>query len=510
MTKTNYMKTKGLFLSALMMGAVLAGCSSDNDVMNNEENKSAAKGDSYIAVNIVNPGVGSRAADDAVGTDEENEVKSALFVFFNDNGGFVQAESVDVSEFSWNDGGEGPASKVSNAVIVLSRPTTYPSKVVALLNTGLSVTDVKDKNLSDIQGISGDYIDTTNGFAMSNSAYLQDGNNMVATPLTDANIQSSEALAKENPVTITVERVLAKVSIAENESLSVTGKDVKLDGANITLEPEIVGYQIVQTNPKSFLLKNIDGINATWNWNDDANFRSYWANSYEPEAYTFYSYNDVEKDGTNLAYCHENTSGAETATTLLVAAKIKAEGEDAETIIKYKGMYYTEKGLNTYINSQLSECYYTVDAYADEQGQTVTKSNDWSNYLKVQASSEEDAKPWAVEIVLDGQPATATADEVAAAQAIINGLDKGMQWTDGDAYFYVPIKHNVANQDLEGVVRNHFYQLSVNSISGLGTPVYDPSEKIEFFEKPTDEEYYIAAKIQILKWNMVSQDVALE
>ena len=506
MTKTNYMKTKGLFLSALMMGAVLAGCSSDNDVMNNEENKSAAKGDSYIAVNIVNPGVGSRAADDAVGTDEENEVKSALFVFFNDNGGFVQAESVDVSEFSWNDGGEGPASKVSNAVIVLSKPTTYPSKVVALLNTGLSVTDVKDKNLSDIQGISGDYIDTTNGFAMSNSAYLQDGNNMVATPLTDANIQSSEALAKENPVTITVERVLAKVSIAENESLSVTGKDVKLDGANITLEPEIVGYQIVQTNPKSYLLKNIDGINATWNWNDDANFRSYWANSYEPEAYTYYSYKDVVEDGTNLAYCHENTSGEETATTLLVAAKIKAEGKDAETIIKYKGMYYTEKGLNTYINSQLSECYYTVDAN-DSQ---VAKSNDWSNYLKVQASSEEGAKPWAVEIVLDGQPATATAEEVAAAQAIIDGLDKGMQWTDGDAYFYVPIKHNVAGQDLEGVGRNHFYQLSVNSISGLGTPVYDPSEKIEFFDKPTDEEYYIAAKIQILKWNMVSQDVALE
>ena len=505
MTKTNYMKTKGLFLSALMMGAVLAGCSSDNDVMNNEENKSAAKGDSYIAVNIVNPGVGSRAADDAVGTDEENEVKSALFVFFNDNGGFVQAESVDVSDFSWEPG-DGPASKVSNAVIVLSKPTTYPSKVVALLNTGLSVADVKDKNLSDIQGISGDYIDTTNGFAMSNSAYLQDGNNMVATPLTDANIQSSKALAKENPVTITVERVLAKVSIEENESLSVAGKDVKLDGANITLEPEIVGYQIVQTNPKSYLLKNIDGINATWNWNDDANFRSYWANSYEPEAYTFYSYKEVVEGSTNLAYCHENTSGEETATTLLVAAKIKAEGKDAETIIKYKGMYYTEKGLNTYINSQLSECYYTVDAN-DSQ---VAKSNDWSNYLKVQASSEEGAKPWAVEIVLNGQPATATAEEVAAAQAIIEGLDKGMQWTDGDAYFYVPIKHNVAGQDLEGVVRNHFYQLSVNSISGLGTPVYNPSEKIEFFDKPTDEEYYIAAKIQILKWNMVSQDVALE
>ena len=92
---------------------------------------------------------------------------------------------------------------------------------------------------------------------------------------------------------------------------------------------------------------------------------------------------------------------------------------------------------------------------------------------------------------------------------MIEGLDEGMQWTDGSSYFYVEVKHD-AETDLSAVIRNHFYQLSVNSISGLGTPVYDPSEKIEFFEKPTDEEYYIAAKIQILKWNMVSQDVALE
>ena len=46
-------------------------------------------------------------------------------------------------------------------------------------------------------------------------------------------------------------------------------------------------------------------------------------------------------------------------------------------------------------------------------------------------------------------------------------------------------------------------------VEGLGTPVYDPDEVIEIFEKPTDEEYYIAAKIQILKWNIVSQNVAL-
>ena len=97
---------------------------------------------------------------------------------------------------------------------------------------------------------------------------------------------------------------------------------------------------------------------------------------------------------------------------------------------------------------------------------------------------------------------------MSAADAVIEGLDEGMQWTDGSSYFYVEVKHD-AETDLSAVIRNHFYQLTINSVEGLGTPVYDPDEVIEIFEKPTDEEYYIAAKIQILKWNIVSQNVAL-
>ena len=494
------MKTKGLFLSALFMGAILTGCSNEDDVMNNG-GENNTKSDSYIAVNIVNPSAASsRAENDANGTDEENEVNNALFVFFNDGGAYIDASEVAANEFEWTEG-SGPASKISNAVIVLSNPTAYPTSVLALLNTGLGVNDVKGKSLSEIKAIAEDYSNTDNGFVMSNSVYKDGEKEVIATPLTDSNIQSSEDLAKQNPVTISVERVLAKVTVKEAASLATTGKDGKLDGKDVTLVPEIIGYQLVQTNPKSNLVKNIDGMSN--DWNDAANFRSYWAKSYEPESYGYCSFNDIAEASEYLTYCHENTT--DKATTLLVAAKIKAEGaEGPVTIIKYKGMYYTEEGLNTYINSQMKDCYYTVDV-TDE---SAKKSNDWSNYIEVVASDAEDAEPWAVMIQLNGYPGNATAEEKAAADAVIEGLDEGMQWTDGSSYFYVEVKHD-AETDLSAVIRNHFYQLTINSVEGLGTPVYDPDEVIEIFEKPTDEEYYIAAKIQILKWNIVSQNVAL-
>ena len=58
------MKTRGLFLSALLMGAVMAGCSNE-EVLNNEVENSAKKSDNYVSVNIVAPGgFGSRGADE--------------------------------------------------------------------------------------------------------------------------------------------------------------------------------------------------------------------------------------------------------------------------------------------------------------------------------------------------------------------------------------------------------------------------------------------------------------
>lgn len=97
---------------------------------------------------------------------------------------------------------------------------------------------------------------------------------------------------------------------------------------------------------------------------------------------------------------------------------------------------------------------------------------------------------------------------------------------NGKAYFNVPLKHifynpalydeNKASNDFDaekaqlgdyGVVRNHVYQLTINGIQGLGSGIGDLNQPIV---PPTEvDNYYIAAKLNILKWRIVSQSVDL-
>lgn len=91
----------------------------------------------------------------------------------------------------------------------------------------------------------------------------------------------------------------------------------------------------------------------------------------------------------------------------------------------------------------------------------------------------------------------------------------------GKAYFNVPLKHiwndpkNTSNEFKPenvklgdyGVVRNHVYDLQINSISGLGTGIGDIKQPIV---PPTEnEKYYINARLNILQWRVVKQSVDL-
>lgn len=98
------------------------------------------------------------------------------------------------------------------------------------------------------------------------------------------------------------------------------------------------------------------------------------------------------------------------------------------------------------------------------------------------------------------------------------------RFESGKAYFNVPLKHiwgsNMAGGENSnkfegdkvrlgdyGVVRNHTYNLTINSISGLGTGIGDIEQPIV---PPTEtEQYYINAHLNILKWRVVDQTVDL-
>ena len=508
------MKTRGLFLSALLMGAVMAGCSNE-EVMNEDNQRDIKKSDNYIAVNIVAPSdVASRGEEGGYAAGNENEVKNVWFVFYNSNGGFVDAIP---DELVMNDPGADDNStieKISTAMIVLSDPPTWPTQVVALLNTDYTKNELAAMSLNQLKADQGDF-SATDYFVMSNSVYNDaQGVTITATKLNDNQICKTEALALQNPVSIPVERVLAKVEADASKAeykgiLDAENKVVKtyLDGKEVVFEPVITGMALVETNPESYILKNIDGVTGWTGWNVHTDWRSFWANSAVPaNGYESLSWNAITNEGdieNYLAYCHENTSS--TTTKLLVTAKFKAQGtNDYVSVIKYSGTYYTKQGL---IN-QLADLY-LGDVYYMEGS---TKTNDWAKYLDIREATTENEKPWEVEAYLMDnapEPVDATVN-LADILKTINAKTMS-QWTNGASYYYVDIEHFGPEADgyNVGVVRNHWYDLTIKSIMGLGTPVFNPDAEI-IPDRLDEEHYYLAAEVKILKWKMVTQEVDLQ
>ena len=497
------MKTRGLFLSTLLIGAAMTGCSNE-DVMNLDNEKSLQNSDNFVAVDIVSPtDVVSRGSEGEyeAGSELENAVSNAMFVFYNANGAPVDA--VATTTMTWNEG-TGSVDKISSALVVLSDPQTLPTQVVALLNTDLTEIQLESMTLSELQALKGDFSSEEN-FVMSNSVYKNGENIVTATPLTDANICSSETAALANPVSIPVERVLAKVEVSKSASFAVLDPDVatKLDGESVKFIPTITGMALVETNPESYLLKDINNVTGWIGWNDATKFRSYWANSAVPDqGYKSLSWDAIS--GKNYdsfsGYCHENTS--ETSTKLLVTAQFKAEGAEAPvTVIKYNGTYFTVDGLKNYF----SEHYFKTLTHGEEN------SNEWRNHMTFVSANTENEWEVKLALVADGETQVPTVNgEVNIEDVLASINSKTMsQWTDGKCYYYVNVEHFGGEGYEVGVVRNHLYDITINSIKGLGTPVFDPTQEINP-GTPEEEHYYVAAEVKILKWKIVSQSVALE
>ena len=79
------MKTRGLFLSALLMGAVWAGCSQDEVLNDVQQERKVVQEESYVSIKIVAPkDASSRAVTDGgfkAGLAEENAVNDLVLVF---------------------------------------------------------------------------------------------------------------------------------------------------------------------------------------------------------------------------------------------------------------------------------------------------------------------------------------------------------------------------------------------------------------------------------------------
>ena len=510
------------FLVLALAAIAFAACAEKN-----EENAPVLNGEveqSYVSITLASDDMNTRANDGEyeAGLAEEREVKSAYVFFFDDGAAFPVAfdgtTTTNSGSSNWlkvelngSTDGMPNVSDIKDQVLVIQNyKGQYPNQMLAILNW---TPKQKNYTLSELQTAVASAINNDNGFVMSNSVYANSKKQVIdAVPLTVANIGKTEAEAKDNPVTIHVERVAAKVVYtAKNEGKFMIGKNVD----NTEIYAQIESFELYNDYEESRLLKKID---PTWDgigfaWNDADWFRSYWAQSLG----TAFPNNTFSWNSDNTAlngwnYLGENTRPeAENRTKVIIKAKlVNAAGEAQEIVNWYGKDYIGENNLKVVVANTLKSLYFWGDGYTftgltPADLKCVSRVSEAENAYEVyfQLSNNGAQKNWYK--YENGNYNTIAVDALNAALAEVQ---PALVYNDGMTYYWLDIKHlGNAGSDTEfGIVRNHVYKVNITDIKGFGTPIYDPTQDFIIPDKPEDIVTYVSAQINILSWRVVEND----
>lgn len=554
------MRIKSLFLS-MLVGMAFVGCSSEKE-LNGGGTDPVKGGTGYVAVNIVQPKtVGTRATGDFENGDAaENNASEGLFFIFDASGKVhnVNGKLSQRIKLAGSGTTESPAvERIYNAILLIDGVKDNPTganQIVCILNAPAGL-ETGVTNLSDLQAKVEDYCTSkiTDGkFVMSNSVYYDDDNLIVATPVKAGNVKKSASEALNDPVDIYVERVVAKVR-AKQKTGGITNNVVKItvDGVEHSYTINIDGIALSNRSDKAYLLKSLTGYsNNEWPWNDKTNFRSFWEvmpgkkEGADQVTVQKVSWNDIQKNegghynakATPGNYCFTqyilpNTfekTGDVINTSIMVAAHLTetvAETTKNADLVWIRGGYTTDNGALKVIASAVQ----TKFAYYKKTGESSYKeleSSDfewkgetgvgYSCYAQLKTEFGTDNKIYEFTGVT---PAEVT-DGVSKVNNYLKSKDNSLyarKYTDGKSYYFVEIEHvpatgsgETAKPAINGIVRNHIYDLTLNSIAGPGIPVFNPADK-NIPQEPEDENlYFLGARVNVLDWRIVSQGVEFD
>ena len=392
-----------------------------------------------------------------------------------------------------------------------------------------------------------------------------------AEMLEDRNFQTTETAAEQNPVRIYVERVLARLdfSIGMKKTEAVTGDNIYTlkapegsnnaqydivgdDGKSVTTSDiyvKLLGWNITGTPVKSRLIKKVNGEWETSDlfgenevivgpWTAPNYHRSFWAlnpdlgdrpsNATSNPNYEFVSFTETSSlknlpsgSECKTAYLQENANaysvnmGAATpdyATKVIIAAQLVNEKGEPLALAKWLNGYYTVEGVKVAMANMLDLHKKEGDAYKKIEPDDLVLGKatvEGAKSYYAQATVEE-GTTWYIQN--DG--AWVEKDKAAADGYIYTKLGFVLVWgvneeTTGYTYYYFNI-HHLGDENsfaYNGIVRNHIYKTTLSSIAGLGTPVYEPDEKI--FPDIPEKESIISAKVNILSWRVVSSSYDL-
>lgn len=388
-------------------------------------------------------------------------------------------------------------------------------------------------------------------FVMSNSVYVNAGEDVCAS-LVAGHVTTSEETARKKPVDLYVERVVAKVTADVDKTAFEHGNGTNWDinkygtknpvgkSGDYDVYAVIEGWGLANENGKAEVEKQ---VNKTWTdgnlgftpWTTADYHRCFWETSVafdagsggnQPVNPTF---NQLKAKMQDVLYTLPNTPDSKDKianlkdndlTKFAVAATLRYKDasnnwHNAE-ICRYNGVsilgidnlkrqvaltysqYYTSTDATNY--TQLSKDdidFKDPDGTMQQYRVTPTLANDPAGTKKYYTKTNTGTTPTFTEVP--------KAKVLAAIEA-----DKAEIRRDGRAYYYVPIKHLGGTGELAeyGIVRNHFYKITLSGITGFGTPVYDPDKVVDPIV-PTYENTYLAARVQVLQWRVVNQNASL-
>lgn len=599
------MTIRSLLLAA-SVAALLAGCAKEDDSPQEGTGgtttvPAGTTGTMNVSLKYAIETRADQEYDD--GEDSESRAQDLTIYFFDDDKNYLGSSYV--SDLSQEDD-----SKDNNvtSTITVDVPTNivqtlYESSdkeatmyVVAVLNKGTftpQITAGENYNVFNAacQIALADAAKTDN-FMMTSSNYLKDisgtqQTEMALTPITNKNVglKSDDQTTSPDPVTIAVERVVAKVTVQDTETRPT-------DGATWT----ILGWGLNVTNKTFYPVKNFGGDQfldllaskyKNWQpntsnkpWNNPTDMRSHWAvdPNYAagqatitdmPNDFNEFSFSDPSSAEVKGAlYCFENTTVETmqqrnaTTSAVIVAQfypKDFKEADKAGSWIKWKDAAYSEENdYATFVekvvedvdgDNQVITKYYKLDTngtttgndgkkysplskddfictYTTEGKEEITfgKKNTTIGYEDAELQVALKDSEIKLYTITDDQASEDTSAPAKINEAIKKALTDNPPtvYYNGYCYYVVPIRHFAKSEVADytggeyqpnhlgryGIVRNNYYQITINDITQPGEPITDPTVDPSI-DKDDETNYWINVSIKVLSWKVRTQDVIL-
>lgn len=546
------MKKKNLFMLALASLAFVA-CSNEDIVPIEDIDYGVAtdpKGDAWVAVGIITPSQsrGLNNPDYQNGTAVESELKKVRAIFFTDDADpkvtadiLLTSAQAGVDAAGQPTGSAGTAFKVpatSKRILIVANPfPTFQNDPVNSkwsTNTAYSVVNAALTNTAAS-------ISSTDGFMMTNAkgelepsitaADVTAGLGVLGDPKS-LTLYKTDAGAKANPLTINIDRVVAKVRV----TITQTSAKADISEAKWVLNTTNKSYYPLSKRTPTWL-EQYAGAGGGFR----APFDQYKKGSYRIDpnydgnhAGAYNVYDETHDEVANpipwhttgeSEYCLENTQNQagnthDNTTQILVKAKYmpkeykKADGTTTTTQetngdwMLIDGGFYTFTTLMDWIERELKYKY--LNNHPDPTVITTPLTTAFNKYLE------------GISLTAVSLPATADAAAIATLKQafvdkktdILNEDDRAKTvdvltyYKGGYSFYKAMIKHDdtsLATNELGefGVVRNSVYDISVTKFNDPGYPTIPPVT----IDPDEDDDLRMSILIDVNPWTWYVQEV---